>query len=70
MKTFTRVDPDRGRAEFVFTDVTNAGPKNPTHVEAFTIEIKEDGGLELVFVFGHGPKSATETIRLHRASPA
>ena len=64
------VDADRGRAEFAFVDVTNAGPRNSTHVEAFTLHMKEDGGLELVFVFGHGPKSATETIRLHRAGPA
>ena len=61
----TRVDAVKGRAEFSLHDVTNAGPSNPTHVEGFTLQLKEEA-LELAFVFGHGPKSATETIRLHR----
>jgi hypothetical protein len=63
----TKVDPVRGRADFTLQDVTNVGPSNATHVEAFTLEMPEEGRLELTFVFGHGPKQATETIRLHRA---
>jgi hypothetical protein len=62
----TDVSAAEGRASFEWIDITNVGPKNGGHVEAFSIRIVGDSELELVFVFeGSGPR-AVETIRLKR----
>jgi hypothetical protein len=66
----TDVNAAEGQASFEWIDITNVGPKNGGHVEAFSIRIAGDIELELVFVFAGAGSRAVETIRLQRTAPA
>jgi hypothetical protein len=62
----SRIDEAGRLARFTFVDATNLGAANPGHVEGFEIEVHETGRLTLAFTFGHGPRTAVETIKLKR----
>ena len=61
-----RFDEGAGTAEFALVDVTNVGPKNPGHVQAFLIQLVDADHLKLRFTFGGGPARGVENIVVKR----
>jgi len=63
----SKVDAERGTAEFAFVDVTNVGPKNSAHVQACEVRILDPDRIHIKFVFGGAGKAqAIEDISLQR----
>jgi len=63
----TKVDAEKGIAEFSFVDATNIGPSNPGHVNACEVRILGPDQIHIKFVFEGGKAQAVEDITLQRA---
>jgi hypothetical protein len=61
-----RFDETQGIAEFTLVDVTNVGPKNAGHVQAFLIQLLDADHLKLRFTFAGGPARGVENIVVKR----
>jgi hypothetical protein len=65
-----RFDEAQSSAEFALVDVTGIGPKNPGHVQGFSVRLLDAERINLRFTFGGGPgRPAVENILVRRVRP-